>query len=109
MDDIAYKLKLIQEYRLTSFAMIGTASHNLWLVRCAGRAVNNLVEEKLMPDTEIEQLVNKLISMVNKQDVATAMCDELVDIDLHAADKLQFYLSVAIQEKLGGGEDADEV
>ena len=47
--------------------------------------------------------------MVNKQDVATAMCDELVDIDLHAADKLQFYLSVAIQEKLGGGEDADEV
>ena len=109
MDDIAKKLRTIQEYRLTSFAMIGTASHNLWLVRCAGRTVNKLVEERLMPDTEIEQLVNKLISMVNKQDVATAMCDELVDIDLHAADRLQFYLSVAIQEKLGGGEDADEV
>lgn len=62
-----------------------------------------------MPDTEIEQLVDKLIGMVNKQDVATAICEELVDIDLHAADRLQFYLSVAIQEKLGGGEDADKV
>lgn len=62
-----------------------------------------------MPDTEIQQLVDKLIGMVNKQDVATAICEELVDIDLHAADRLQFYLSVAIQEKLGGGEDADKV
>ena len=31
-----------------------------------------------MPDTEIEQLVNKPISMVNKQDAATAMATSLL-------------------------------
>ena len=39
-------LKRITDWRLTSFAMLGTASHNLWLVRQSRKAMEFLMEKK---------------------------------------------------------------
>ncbi len=104
-------LKRITDWRLTSFAMLGTASHNLWLVRQSRKAMEFLMEKKrneiLMTGGSVEQVVDKLLLLGNKEDAFADLASELVEINMHTADKLHFHLAVAIQEKLGGAEDAE--
>lgn len=63
--------------------------------------------EILMTGGSVEQVVDKLLLLGNKEDAFAELASELVEINMHTADKLHFHLAVAIQEKLGGAEDAE--
>ncbi len=104
--------KQIMDWRMQAFALQGVGTHNAWLMRKAGQFVRTEIKAKhkeIMSSKAIKNIVENLLKISEDGVQIATLAQVLVNDNPLLADRLQFVLSVEIEDKLRREEDASKV